>query len=57
MQEPGIRVYRTISHSIPRNYFPGNFKITDWNSLEPFLKRIAGSFQYLQKEELEKMVA
>src|SRR5438034_781741 len=26
--------------SIPRNYLPKDFKITDWQSLEPFLKEL-----------------
>lgn len=39
--------------SIPRNYLPADFKITDWNGLEPFLKELLQR-PLDSKEALEK---
>ena len=39
--------------SIPRNYLPRDFKITDWQSLEPYLKELLER-PIQTKEELEK---
>src|SRR5678816_56705 len=52
MQEQELEYTAQIT-SIPRNYLPGNFKITDWNSLEPFLKELLDR-SIPTKEELEK---
>ena len=52
MQEQELDYTAQIT-SIPRNYLPGNFKITDWNSLEPFLKELLDR-PMPTKEELEK---
>ncbi len=39
--------------SIPRNYLPRDFQITDWESLEPFLKELLDR-EINNKEDLEK---
>jgi oligoendopeptidase F len=39
MQEQELQYTAHIT-SIPRNFLPKDFKITDWNSLEPYLKEL-----------------
>ncbi|MGZ3881305.1 MAG: M3 family oligoendopeptidase, partial [Flavisolibacter sp.] len=51
MQEQELQYTAQIT-SIPRNYLPKDFKITDWNSLEPFLKELLDR-PINSKEELE----
>lgn len=42
--------------SIPRNYLPKNFTITNWQSLQPFLKKLLER-SIDSKEELEKWLS
>jgi oligoendopeptidase F len=39
MEEQEISYSAQIT-SVPRNYLPGNFKVTDWATLEPYLKEL-----------------
>src|SRR6476646_714625 len=39
MQEQELQYTAQIT-SIPRNYLPKDFKIPDWNALEPYLKEL-----------------
>ena len=32
--------YTANISSIPRSYLPGNFKVTDWQALEPYFKEL-----------------
>jgi oligoendopeptidase F len=51
MQEQEIAYTAQIT-SVPRNYLPADFKITDWPALEPFLKELLERPLH-SKEELE----
>jgi oligoendopeptidase F len=55
MQEQELQYTAQIT-SIPRNYLPKDFKIADWNSLEPFLKELLDR-PINTKEELEKWLS
>jgi oligoendopeptidase F len=52
MQEQELQYTAQIT-SIPRNYLPQDFKVTDWSSLEPFLKELLER-PVNSKEDLEK---
>src|SRR6476660_2195125 len=41
MQEQEISYSAQIT-SVPRNYLPANFKVTDWATLEPYFKELLG---------------
>jgi oligoendopeptidase F len=52
MQEQELQYTAQIT-SIPRNYLPQDFKISDWSSLEPFLKELLDR-PINSKQDLEK---
>ena len=55
MQEQELQYTAQIT-SIPRNYLPKDFKITDWPALEPYFKELLER-SINSKQELEKWLA
>lgn len=51
--KPLTMQYTAEINSVPRNYLPKDFKITDWEHLEPFLKELLAR-PIQSKEELEQ---